>query len=52
MRSTARSSHYNAAVGTLESRVLVSARRFDDLAVTDEELPTPRQVDKAARQIA
>src|SRR3954452_11429846 len=44
-------SHYNAAVGTLESRVLVSARRFAELAVTDEELPTPRQIDKVARQI-
>ena len=45
-------SHYNKAVGTLESRVLVSARRFHELAVTDDDLPTPRQIDKAARQIA
>lgn len=31
---------YNAVVGTLERRVLVSARRIRDLAVTDADLPT------------
>ena len=36
--------HYNAAVGSYDHRVLVGARRFRDLAVTDDELPTPRQV--------
>lgn len=42
---------YNDAVGSLESRVLVSARRLADLRVTDAGLPPPRQVDKAARHV-
>jgi DNA recombination protein RmuC len=37
--------HYNQTVGSLESRVLVAARRFHDLSVTDDELPTPRSVE-------
>ncbi|NYD57900.1 DNA recombination protein RmuC [Nocardioides marinisabuli] len=40
--------HYNSAVASLESRVLVSARRFTDLAVTDEELGSPRTVELRA----
>ena len=32
---------YNQTVSSLETRVLVSARRFHDLDVTDADLPTP-----------
>jgi DNA recombination protein RmuC len=42
---------YNATVGTLESRVLVSARRFTELSVTTDELPEPRRIDRAARAV-
>jgi len=43
--------HYNHAVGSLESRVLVSARRFNDLSVTDQPLPAPRQVESTTRSL-
>ncbi|HEU4811796.1 MAG TPA: DNA recombination protein RmuC, partial [Nocardioides sp.] len=43
--------HYNQAVGSLESRVLVAARRFNDLSVTDEELSSPRQVESTTRSL-
>jgi len=35
---------YNQAVGSLENRVLVTARRFNELGVTGDELATPRPV--------
>lgn len=43
---------YNAGVGSLEGRVLVTARRFNDLGVTAEELPAPRQVEEAPRSLS
>ncbi|MBN4067272.1 DNA recombination protein RmuC [Simkania negevensis] len=44
---------YNKAVGTLESRVLVSARRFKDLESSPEnvEVQTPLSLDQVARAL-
>ena len=40
---------FNQTVGSLESRVLVTARRFTDLRISDEELAAPAQIDLAPR---
>ena len=42
---------YNKAVGSLETRVLVSARRFAEMEVSDQELPSPAPVTEAARPL-
>lgn len=44
--------HFNRAVGSLESRVLVSARRFTELSVTDQDLPEPRPVQTRSRAVS
>jgi DNA recombination protein RmuC len=45
-------SHYNGTVGSLESRVLVSARRFSELGVSSgEEIPPLEPIDRATRPL-
>ncbi|MGH3362757.1 MAG: DNA recombination protein RmuC [Nocardioides sp.] len=43
--------NYNQAVGSYESRVLVSARRFTELSVVSDELGSPRQVESTTRAL-
>jgi DNA recombination protein RmuC len=45
-------SSYNRAVGSLESRVLVSARKLNELGVVDGELESPRLVEETVRALS
>jgi DNA recombination protein RmuC len=42
---------YNRTVSSLETRVLVQARRFTELRVSDTELTSPTQVEVAPRAV-
>ncbi len=42
---------YNETIATVEGTVLVRARKFRDLKVSDKELPGPTAVDEPVRQI-
>jgi len=42
---------YNRTVTSLESRVLVTARRFGELGVVAEQLDTPEQVERSPRAV-
>lgn len=43
---------YNQSVGSLEARVLVTARRLNELGLTQEEMIVPSQVEVQARALA
>ncbi|MDO5737402.1 MAG: DNA recombination protein RmuC, partial [Propionibacteriaceae bacterium] len=43
--------NFNKAVGTLESRVMVTARKFRDLQVTEQDLPQLATVDGLTRDV-
>lgn len=42
---------YNSTIGSLESRVMVTARKFADLGVSAEELPNGEQIEVTTRQL-
>jgi DNA recombination protein RmuC len=42
---------YNDTVASVEGRLLVTARRFRDLSVTEKELPAPAQIETTIKQI-
>lgn len=44
--------HYNSAVGSFDSRVLPSARKFNEMGISsDKKIAEPNQVETAVRQI-
>ena len=44
--------HYNSAVGSFDSRVLPSARKFNEMGISsDKKIAQPNQVETAVRQI-
>ena len=44
--------HYNSAVGSFDSRVLPSARKFNEMGIsTDKKIDQPNQVETAVRQV-
>jgi DNA recombination protein RmuC len=45
-------SSYNRAIGSLESRVLVTARKLNELGVVDAELEAPRPVEETVRSLS
>jgi DNA recombination protein RmuC len=43
---------YNRSVGSMDSRVLPSVRKFKELGVTSEEIPVLEQIDKIPRSLS